>query len=458
MNRVTKRTWMMFLFVGLLLGGMGFFVGEYVLQADRWIVSTGSPHIYKNSNLGRGTVVDRDGVLLLDMTGGRAYSDNAQTRASTMHWLGDRNGSIQAGAVTNYAAIMAGYDKVSGLYDYNGSDGVIRLGLSAAVQNAALEALNGRKGTVGIYNYQTGQILCAVTSPTYDPDNVPDIAGDTSGKYEGVYLNRFLQSTYVPGSIYKIVTAAAALECVPDIENMTFYCDGAYEYGTEAVTCETAHGTLDLKGALAHSCNCSFAQIAKLVGRKNMEKYVAKYGITDPVTFDGVTSARGNYDISNTGGASFAWSCIGQHSDLINPARFMTFLGTVAAGGKGVEPYLVASVERNGETVYEAQAKSTGRIMSEKTAEKLKGYLRNNVQTIYGDGHFPGLSVCAKSGTSQLGGGQKSNAMFAGFLADENYPLAFIVVVENGGYGSAACVPVLSQILPVCKAELDQQR
>ena len=458
MNRVTKRTWMMFLFVGLLLGGMGFFVGEYVLQADRWIVSVGSPHIYKNSNLGRGTVVDRDGVLLLDMTDGRAYSDNAQTRASTMHWLGDRNGSIQAGAVTNYAAMMAGYDKVSGLYDYNGSDGVIRLGLSAAVQNAALEALNGRKGTVGIYNYETGQILCAVTSPTYDPDNVPDIAGDTSGKYEGVYLNRFLQSTYVPGSIYKIVTAAAALECVPGIEGMTFYCDGAYEYGTEAVTCETAHGTLDLKGALAHSCNCSFAQIAKLVGRKNMEKYVAKYGITDPVSFDGVTSARGNYDISNTGGASFAWSCIGQHSDLINPARFMTFLGTVAAGGKGVEPYLVASVERNGETVYEAQAKSTGRIMSEKTAEKLKGYLRNNVQTIYGDGHFPGLSVCAKSGTSQLGGGQRSNAMFAGFLADEAYPLAFIVVVENGGYGSAACVPVLSQILPVCKAELDQQR
>ena len=381
-----------------------------------------------------------------------------QTRASTMHWLGDRNGSIQAGAVTNYAAIMAGYDKVSGLYDYSGSEGVIRLGLSAAVQNAALEALNGRKGTVGIYNYQTGQILCAVTSPTYDPDNVPDIGGDTSGKYEGVYLNRFLQSTYVPGSIYKIVTVAAALECVPGIEGMTFYCDGAYEYGTEAVTCETAHGTLDLKGALAHSCNCSFAQIAKLVGRKNMEKYVSKYAVTEPVSFDGVTSARGNYDISNTGGASFAWSCIGQHSDLINPARFMTFLGTIAAGGKGVEPYLVASVERNGETVYEAQAKTTGRIMSEKTAEKLKSYLRNDVQTIYGDGHFPGLSVCAKSGTSQLGGGQKSNAMFAGFLADEAYPLAFIVVVENGGYGSAACVPVLSQVLPVCKAELDQHR
>lgn len=457
MNRVTKRTWMMAVFVVLLLGGMLFFVGEYAFQADKWAVSTGSPHVYNNSNLGNGTVVDRDGNVLLDISEGRRYSDNAETRASTMHWLGDRKGSIQAKAVANYAALLAGYDKVNGLYDYAGSTGVEKLTLSASVQNTALRALNGRKGTVGVYNYKTGELLCAVTSPTYDPDNVPDIAGDTTGAYEGVYLNRFLQSGYVPGSIFKIVTTAAALECVPDIESRTFYCDGAYEYGTEAVTCETAHGTLDLKGALAHSCNCSFAQIAKLVGRKNMEKYVAKYGITDALSFDGVTSAKGNYDIADTGGASFAWSCIGQHSDLINPARFMTFLGTVAAGGKGVEPYLVASVERGGEAVYTASAQSTGRIMGEETAKKLQQYLRNNVQTIYGDGNFPGLSVCAKSGTSQLGGGQKSNAMFAGFVMDESYPLAFIVVVENGGYGSATCVPVLSQVLQACKTELDSR-
>lgn len=455
MNRVTKRSWLMGLFILLLLGGMGFFVLEYTVKADKWVVSPGSPHVFKGSNLGTGTVVDRDNVVLLDVEEERKYSDNAQTRASTMHWLGDRQGSIQAGAVGSYAAIMSGYDKVNGLYDFSGSGGVEKLTLSARVQNAALTALNGRKGTVGIYNYKTGEILCAVTSPTYDPDNVPDIEGDTSGKFEGVYLNRFLQSSYVPGSIFKVVTTAAALECVPDIESKTFYCNGSYEYGTEAVTCETAHGTLDLKGALAHSCNCSFAQIAQLVGRKNMEKYVKKFGITQSVSFDGVTSAVGNYDISNTGGASFAWSCIGQHSDLINPARFMTFMGTIANGGKGVEPFLVSSVARGEEMVYEAKANATDRIMSQTTAEKLQSYLRNNVQIIYGDGHFPGLAVCAKSGTSQLGGGQKSNAMFSGFLLDEKYPLAFIVVVENGGYGSATCVPVLAPVLQECRAVLD---
>lgn len=185
-----------------------------------------------------------------------------------------------------------------------------------------------------------------------------------------------------------------------------------------------------------------------------MEKYVEKFGITKPISFDGVTSASGNYDISNTGGASFAWSCIGQHTDLVNPARFMTFMGTIAAGGKGLEPFLVSAVTRGEETLYEASAQKTDRIMSERTAQTLQQYLRNNVQTIYGDGNFPGFSVCAKSGTSQLGGGKRSNAMFTGFLMDEEYPLAFIVVVENGGYGASACVPVLSQVLRVVKSVL----
>ena len=79
------------------------------------------------------------------------------------------------------------------------------------------------------------------------------------------------------------------------------------------------------------------------------------------------------------------------------------------------------------------------------------------MESIYGDWNFPGMTVCAKSGTSQLGGGKTSNAMFAGFVADEEYPLAFIVVVENGGYGSTACVPVLSKVLAECKAVLDGQ-
>ncbi len=456
MNRVTNRTWLMTLFILILVGGMLFFLADYAINASDWIVFQGSPHIYNSTNIGFGTITDRSGETLLDLTDGRTYSDNSTTRKSTLHWVGDRVGHISAGAVSSHAAEMAGFDLVNGIYGSSDGESAIRLTLSSRVQNAALEAMAGRKGTVAVYNYKTGEILCAVTTPTYDPDNVPEIREEDDA-YAGVYLNRFIQSAYVPGSIFKIVTTAAALDCVPEIEEKTFTCYGKVEYGTEAVTCERAHGKQNLKQAFANSCNCAFAQVAELIGKKNMVSYVEQFGITDRLTFDGVTTAEGKYDVSAAAPVSFAWSCIGQYNDLINPARYMTFMGTIANGGAGVEPYIVSRVESGGGTTYKAKAEKTDRILPEDVAETVRQYMRNNVTSVYGDWNFEGMNVCAKSGTSQLGGGQTSNAMFAGFVEDEAYPLAFIVVVENGGYGSSTCVPVLRPVLAACKAVLDNE-
>ena len=188
-----------------------------------------------------------------------------------------------------------------------------------------------------------------------------------------------------------------------------------------------------------------------------MLDYVETFQITDSITFDGVTTAKGNYDVSDSSKAELAWSCIGQHTDLINPARYMTFMGAIAGGGVGAEPYLVSSVTAGDTVTYRAKTVMTDRLMSKETADTLRDYMRNNVMAVYGANHFPGLTVCAKSGTSELGGGQTPNAMFTGFVADEAYPLAFIVVVENGGYGSATCVPILSKVLASCKTVMDRQ-
>ena len=457
MHRVMKRTWVIHVFLLILLVGMGFFLCEYMTEAQRWVAATGSPHLYNNSNIGCGTITDRSGMVLLDISMERSYAEDKTTRKSTLHWLGDRKGFINAAAVSNYADEMAGYDKINGVYAATGEAGNAQLTLSAWVQNTALDALDGRKGTVAVYNYKTGEILCAVTGPTFDPDNVPDIAADDSGKYDGVYLNRFVQSAYVPGSIFKIVTLSAALEKIPDIAEQTFRCYGKIEYGTEAVTCETAHGNQSLERAFANSCNCAFAQIAEQLGKTNMVEAVKKYELTQPLSFDGITTAQGNYNVSDTAPVTFAWSCIGQHSNLVNPARYMTFMGAIANGGSAAEPYIMAQVRNGEEVTYEAELHKTGRLMSEETADAVKAYMRKNTEWVYGDWNFPGLKVCAKSGTSQLGGGQKSNAMFAGFVDSEEYPLAFMVVVENGGYGSHTCVPILSKVLGVCKAVMDQE-
>jgi len=456
MHRVTNRTWIVMLFIGILTVGMGLFLFEYATESDEWVSFSGSPHVYNKSNLGYGTVCDREGTVLLDTTDSRVYAEDAAVRKATVHWLGDLQGNINAAALASYAGHMAGFDKVNGIYAYGGQQGQAVLTISATVQKAALEALGDRKGTVAVYNYETGEILCAVTSPNYDPDDPPDISGDTTGAYEGLYLNRFLQSAYPPGSIFKLVTTAAALDSVPGILDMTFTCSGRYEYTVgKDVSCEKAHGTKDLKGALASSCNCCFAQITALVGKENMTKYVEAFGVVDSVSFDGITTAKGNYDVSEAIAVELAWSGIGQYTNLINPCAYLRFVGSIAAGGRGAEPYLVSGITVGEEATYQAKTTYSPYTIPGKIAETLRDYMRNNVEAVYGAGNFPGLTVCGKSGTSQLGGDKASNAMFTGFVADEQYPLAFICVVEGGGYGSATCVPILSQVLAACKAVLD---
>ncbi len=451
MNRIAGRTLIALILALLLVAGLAFFVTEFLFRADDWVIANGSPHVYSAGNIGTGTVVDRDGVMLLDTTDGKTYAGTVETRKATLHWLGDRDGYISAPALPHYAAQMVGYNTLTGLYTYGDQTGVATLTLSAEVQKAALQALGDKKGTVAVYNYETGEILCSVTTPTYDPDNVPDIEGDTSGRYEGAYVNRFTQSVYIPGSIFKVVTLTAALEEIDDIESQTFTCDGSYTVGSDRITCESQHGRQTLQQAFRNSCNCAFAQISLQVGPEELERYVKLFGITESVTFDGITTAAGNYEAVGASDANVAWSGIGQYNDQVNPCAFLTFMGAIAGEGKAVNPYLVSGIKVGRSSTYSARTDTGNRIISTKTAKTVIEYMRLNVEEKYGDDNFPGLTVCAKTGTGEVGGDQKPNAMLAGFTLDEAYPLAFIVFVEDGGYGAQVCIPIASKVLTACK-------
>lgn len=442
---------MLLILVLVLALGMTFFVGEYTLKASTWVQSPGSPHLYYAGNLGCGTVYDREGNLLLDLSENRTYAVDALLRRSTVHWLGDRQGNISAPALTNYAMQIAGFDLINGVYTQVGQCGQVKLTLSAKLQVAALEAMGDYKGTIALMNYETGELLCAVTTPNYDPEDIPDIAGDTTGQYEGIYLNRFTQSTYIPGSIYKIVTAAAALEEIPDILEQTFTCTGVVEFGADSVTCEKKHGTQSFQDAFKNSCNCAFASVALQLGGEKLEWYAKQFGVLDAVEFDGITTVRGNMDCADAADVQVAWSAIGQHKDQINPCAYLRFVSAVAAGGIGKTPYLVESIQVGDQTTYTATAHTENRIMSGQTARTLQALMRNNVQNYYGETHFAGFTVCAKSGTAQVGGDKNPNAMFTGFLTDEDYPLAFIICVEDGGYGRKVCIPILEKVLLALK-------
>ncbi len=453
MNRIASRAMALFLLVLFLLGGFVFFLAEYFVKADDWVIFPGSPHVYNGSNIGCGVVTDKDGVLLLDLTGSRRYSNLQALRQATVHWVGDRYGSISAPSLSHYAAEMAGFDVVNGVYSYGQTGGVAELTLSSKAQMAALEAMGSYKGTVAVFNYKTGQLLCAVTTPTYDPDNIPTF-DENDEAYKGLYVNRFTQSSYIPGSIFKIVTLAAVLETDPDIVNRSFACTGSYQIGNEEITCEGAHWEQTLKQAFCNSCNCVFAEIALQLGADTLTSYVEKFGITQSVSFDGITTAKGNFQILSNADLNLAWASIGQHLDLVNPCAFLTFMGAVANEGKVTMPYLVEEVSVGGNRTYDAKTRSGVQIMSKETAKILKEYLQNNVSVKYGAENFPGLTVGAKTGTGEVDGGKKPNAMFAGFVEHEKLPLAFIICVEDAGYGKTVCVPIASKVLAALQQEI----
>lgn len=453
MNRIAGRAWIVLLVAMLLIAGLTFFLCEYVAKAGDWVVFSGSPHVYNGENINCGVITDRDDMILLDMRDVRSYSDDSALRSATVHWLGDRVGSVYAPALSHYSAQIAGFDYLNGVYSYGDQSAVTRLNLSAQVQLAALEALGSYKGTVAVYNYKTGELICAVTSPTFDPDNIPDVEQDNSGRYEGIYLNRFTQSTYTPGSIFKVVTTAAALEVIPDITQQTFECSGSYLIDGEKITCEGVHGTQDLKTAFCNSCNCAFAQLAQQLGGDTLERYVKQFGVTDSISFDGIETAAGSFEAADAAQINLAWSAVGQYNDQINPAAFLTFVGAIANDGKKTTPSLVGNISVGNTVTYESEAQTEDRIMSAATAKLLQDYMCNNVSSKYGSDNFPGLTVGAKTGTAEVEG-QRPNAMLTGFCSDSRYPLAFIVCVEDAGYGRTVCVPIASRVLAACQEAL----
>ena len=132
---------------------------------------------------------------------------------------------------------------------------------------------------------------------------------EENDRYQGAYLNRFLSSTFVPGSVFKTVTLTAALENLPDAESRTWNCTGSVQIGDETITCSGVHGEQTLKEAFAHSCNVAFAQIAEELGADTLKKYTEKAGLTSACSVDGLPTAQWEVQvlITETGYELLSW-------------------------------------------------------------------------------------------------------------------------------------------------------
>lgn len=421
MKKVKNRSWASLLIALLLVVGLAVYLVKLADNGGAWAT-------YFNGGTPGGTILDRNGVTLYSSTeDGVSWAADYTTRLACYHLIGDSTGNVRTGALRQFRDRLTGYSFISG----TSSGKTLQLTVDSSLNAAAYNALAGRDGAVMLIDYTTGEILCMVSTPADDPSN------PSAAPADGTYLNKCLSASFVPGSVYKLVTLAAAIENIPDLFERSFWCEGSSVVGGAVLNCTGSHGSQTIEQALANSCNCAFGEIALELGADTLAEYAEKLGITQELTLDGMTVTPGSFDKAEAGSIGLAWSGIGQYNDLVVPYALVRYVCAIANGGSILEPTLLGHGSLDGET----------ELLSADTAARIAEMMNNNVQTAYGgQWTLPGLNVSAKTGTAEVGDGT-SHAWMTGFLNDPAHPYAFVVLVENAGGGLTNAGPVANQVL-----------
>lgn len=435
MKKMEGRAIICLVLAAALVAGLVIFICKLAVNGGTWASFYANSHVYSEGRLAVGAIYDRNGLLLLQNDGeGSHYNDDEAIRRATLHVVGDKRQNISTAANYAFRSKIIGYNIVTGTKGILfGSGRDIKLTIDAEASKAAYQALGGRDGFVGVYNWKTGDILCMVSNPGYDPASEDEAANAKSG----AYINKVLSSAATPGSTFKLVATAAALENIEGINQWSFRCTGSYEIEGEKITCQSAHGTVDIYGALSKSCNCAYASLAVEIGGNAMEDMVEALGLTSSYDVDGISSLPGSFNF-DTYNYNLGWAGVGQFEDQINPLSMMVYMGAIAGEGKACAPHILMGSNSDSVNLLEGE-----------TARQLGDMMRNNVLTNYGDANYPGLELHAKSGTAEGAKGTAPNAWFCGYSGD----YAFIVCVEKGGYGSSVAGPIANKVLQSLKTD-----
>ena len=420
MKKVKRRATAALLIAALLVVGLAVYLVRLADDGGAWAsyFSGGTPG---------GTILDRNGVVLYSSDEDfYSFAEDWSTRVSCYHLLGDPNGNVRTGALRQFRDRLAGYSFVEGAT----SGKTISLSVDSTLNVTAYSALAGRSGAVMLMDYTTGEVLCMVSSPGDDPEN------PSSEPADGTYLNKCLSSSFTPGSVFKLVTLAAAIDNIPDLFERSLWCEGEMIVDGALLTCTGNHGSQTIEQALANSCNCAFGTLALELGPELMAEYAEKLGMTASLQLDGMDVLPGSFTKGEAGSVGLAWSGVGQYEDLVCPYAMLRYVSAIANGGSVYEPTLLGHGSLDRET----------ELLSAETAQRIAEMMNYNVQNAYGSWVFPGLDVSAKTGTAEVGDGT-SHAWMTGFLNDPAHPYAFVVILEHAGGGLANAGPVANAVL-----------
>ena len=457
------------------------FLSENNIRADCVIPEESSKRYYPNETLAASIIgftnFEGDGVYGLEAyyddylrgTDGKAvYTRNGIGQAS------DNGGDFYYSAVDGYSLVLT-LDEVLQHY--------LQKNLEMCISQHSV--INRACGI--IMNCNTGAVLAMETAPTYDL-NAPstllseydkqrleeliasgaeeeEIDALEATMREQQWKNKAITELYYPGSVFKTVTCASALEEEVVNLNSTFYCAGVAEVaGTEIHCHNSGHGQLDLQNAVTKSCNPSFIAIGQALGKDKFCDYFEAFGFTEPTGIDLPGESRSLYvSRDNMGPVELASSAFGQ-TNKVTPIQMATALCAIVNGGYLVTPHLVDKIlDSDGNVVETIQPQIKRQVISEETSIQMRGILENVVESNGGtNAYISGYRIGGKSGTTEkideynAAGGKAMGAKmtyvssFSAFAPADDPQIVMLVMVDTPTgaqyYGSAVAAPVVSAV------------
>lgn len=458
--RRSMRLVIVILSIGFLLTG-SFLAYTVFSQGGRLLISKYNSRINTaRQTVTPGNVTDRAGLLLAttNANGERRYAKDKQTRRALSQTVGDPLSMSGTGVETFHAGTLLGFtgsiiDRswqfING-GDYRGDN--ISLTVSAELTKYISEQFpKNRDGAVVVINYKTGDILSEVSMPNYDPQTIADRG--LQGDLGTAFLNRCTQGQYTPGSVFKIVTLAAALENIPGVAQREFSCTGPRIFGESTVTCYggTKHGKMNLFTAFAQSCNVTFASLAYEMGARTIIKTAESLGFNKNYSFRDLVLYESSIPENIPDVGELAWTGVGQGKLLVTPMHMAMLTGAVANNGLMKEPQLIRQITgAGGLPKLRTAGGNVGQILTPTVAQAITQYMKKAVDSGTATGaKIKGYSIAGKTGSAETSNDKKvaTDSWYCGFVDDPSSPYAIAVVIEKGGAGSAAAAPLAAKAL-----------
>ncbi len=331
-------------------------------------------------------------------------------------------------------------------------------------QRAALRALAGRRGSIVALEPQTGRVRVMVSVPEYDPNEIPKRFSELNRGEGSPLFNRATQARYPPGSTFKVVTAAAALDSGK--LNPDSIIDGSSPRKVSGVPLANSggqdFGPITLTDALTNSVNTVFAQVGERIGRGTLVSYMERFGFGQdpPLDYpDGQMSASGVRDAKGRilgGGDGFDVGrvAIGQGGSegaiLVSPLQMAMVAGAVGNGGVLMQPRLTEKVvAKDGRVTDDIKAAEQARVMSREAAGQLTQMMGSVVEEGTGTAAaLSGIRAGGKTGTAEVDNATANQAWFIGFAPLDNPRMAVAVTIERTqGQGGTEAAPLAKQVL-----------